>query len=358
MENNIWPVCIYILTLLLCFIIQSIWWTKDKIVFIVIMRSTSIRDYSSIMEYSYSFQWSKWRSYFKLLPEMSYHIIFINYVRQIVLRSIFSVVPAGWLISLSISLWRVVELLVVLLLVSRNHRADGARLCFSILVGLCGVISINRTSPRIHSSLVLTSVDALFCSPDWRTSAPINTWEGWHFKRASILSCFEHFALFKWRFANRIFWTSLSLIHAFFFSWHLGGGRVSEVSRQSHAVPPLAGPRSRGASRASMRTPLNVIPSELIAVLSEQAREINKWRSLFSASLAQWKFTLSATSFLINAHTTSPQPQCLPRHVPASPSANVMKMLNSCSVIPLKNSDLLKRQQLHSGWNKSSRGDV
>lgn len=40
-------------------------------------------------------------------------------------------------------------------------------------------------------------MDTLFCSLDWRASAPINILEGWHFKRGSILSCLEHIASFN-----------------------------------------------------------------------------------------------------------------------------------------------------------------
>lgn len=82
---------------------------------------------------------------------------------------------------------------------------------------------------------------------------------------------------------------------------------------------------------------------------------VNERKILFTASLAHRNFALSATLSPSNRSRQNP-PQCLPCHVPGSLSANAMKMLNSRSMIPLKNSDLLKRQQLHSGRKKSSCG--
>lgn len=118
--------------------------------------------------------------------------------------------------------WRAMEALIFLNPISWNHGAEGARVHFCVLVRLCSVISISRTSLHILSSLALTSVDALFCSPDWRTSALINTWEGWHFQRASILSYLEHFASLNEASQTGIPTpSSLWSLFFFFFSWHL-----------------------------------------------------------------------------------------------------------------------------------------
>lgn len=115
--------------------------------------------------------------------------------------------------------WKAMEAMIFLNPISWNHGTEGARVHFCVLVRLCSVISISRTSLHIHSSLALTSVDALFCSPDWRTSALINTWEGWHFQRASILSCLEHFASLNEASQTGI--PASSSLWSLFFYWHL-----------------------------------------------------------------------------------------------------------------------------------------
>lgn len=62
----------------------------------------------------------------------------------------------------------------------------------------CWVISISPGLAHTkHSSLPLSPVDTLFCSLDWRASAPINIFEGWHFKWGPVHSCLEHFVSFN-----------------------------------------------------------------------------------------------------------------------------------------------------------------